>query len=203
MLKKSFLEKVYIMMTDAAWHALVIVSFLLVGVPSNVAVLWIHTRKNSRVAKNKFPLIFAAIDLFALVTNLPLQQFAFKTRGESATDNTFFNISSMFCLNGYLMTLFMATIDKFYAVMFPFKYGKRRARIFKTTITITTVPNAMQAVATVSSVYILGPQVFIYVVAFYNVFLSLMFLTINILYIFIIAKIMRNRRNLRKVNDSG
>ena len=60
-------RKVNITMTDAALHALVIVSFLFVGVPSNAAVLWIHTRKNSRVAKNRFPLIFAAIDLFALV----------------------------------------------------------------------------------------------------------------------------------------
>ena len=40
-------------MTDAAWHALVIVSFLLVGVPSNVAVLWIHTRKEQSCSQEQ------------------------------------------------------------------------------------------------------------------------------------------------------
>ena len=186
------------MMTDAAWHALVIVSFLLVGVPSNVAVLWIHTRKNSRVAKNKFPLIFAAIDLFALVTNLPLQQFAFKTRGESATDNTFFNISSMFCLNGYLMTLFMATIDKFYAVMFPFKYGKRRATIFIIANASATILNASLAI-----VIAFGSEAFKLIAAVYNLIFSLLFITINIAYILIIAKLIGIKRSLSKVNDSG
>ena len=190
-------------MTDAAWHALVIVSFLLVGVPSNVAVLWIHTRKNSRVAKNRFPLIFAAIDLFALVTNLPLQQYAFKRSGESASDNTFLDISLVFSLNGYLMTLFMATIDKFYAVMFPFKYGKWRATIFEIAIVVTTIPNAVLSMAIAISFETFGHQAFTFMIEFYNVTFALMFLTILVLYIFIIAKLIRNQRNLRRTNDNG
>ena len=55
-----------------AWQFVVVTALLLIGVPSNVAVIWIHTRSNSRVAKNKFPLIFAAIDLIALLVSLPL-----------------------------------------------------------------------------------------------------------------------------------
>ena len=190
-------------MTDAVWHALVIVSFLLVGVPSNVAVLWIHTRKNSRVAKNRFPLIFAAIDLFALVTALPAQQYAFENRGESASDSLLLNISSAFLLNGYLMTLLMATIDKLYAVMFPFKYGKRRATLFKAALFITTVPNAMLSVVIATSVDIFGRQAFMFIITFINIALLLMFLTINILYTLIIAKIIRNQQNLNKVNNTG
>ena len=55
------------------WHFVAMTALLLIGVPSNGAVIWIHTRKNSRVAKNKFPLIFAVIDLIALLVTLPLQ----------------------------------------------------------------------------------------------------------------------------------
>ena len=188
-------------MTDAAWHALVIVSFLLVGVPSNVAVLWIHTRKNSRVAKNKFPLIFAALDLFALATSLPFLHVAFETRGKPVPNSIYFNISSMFAVNGYLIALLMATVDKFYAVMFPFKYGTRRATLFKTAIVVTTIPNGVLAIAIAASFETSGHQAFTFMVIFYNTVLSLMFSTINILYILIIAKIVRNRRHLNKVTN--
>ena len=190
-------------MANAAWHALVILSFLLVGVPSNVAILWIHTRKNSRVAKNRFPLILAALDLFALGTALPLLRYAFRTRLEFVAYRTYHDISLAFAINGYLMTLFMATIDKLYAVMFPFKYGKRRVTIFKAAIAITSIPNAVLAIAIVTSFRLLGLQAFLMIVELYNVIFSLMFLTIIILYILIIAKIIRNRRNLRKVHGTG
>ena len=55
-----------------AWQFVVLATLLLIGVPSNGVVIWIHTRSNSRVAKNKFPLIFAAIDLIAILVTLPL-----------------------------------------------------------------------------------------------------------------------------------
>ena len=186
-------------MTNAVWHALIIVSFLLVGVPSNVAVLWIHTRKNSRVAKNKFPLMFAALDLFALLAGMPAHHVAFEPSG----DITYLNAALAFAVNGYLMTLFMATIDKFYAVMFPFKYGKRRETIFKTAIFITTVPNAVLAIAIATGYRFLGSLGFLLIIAFYNVSFLAMFLTTIILYALIIIKLVRNQRNLRKVNDTG
>ena len=190
-------------MTDAAWHALVIVSFLLVGVPSNVAVLWIHTRKNSRVAKNRFPLIFAVTDLFALVTSLPVQRYAFKTRGETVSDNLYLNATFLCSVNGYLMTLFMATIDKFYAVMFPFKYGKRSATFFKIAVFISLVPNTVLAIALTTILDTLGHQAFVILLTIYNVIIGLIFLTIIIFYIIIITNLIRNRRNLSKIKDSG
>ena len=97
----------------------------------------------------------------------------------------------------------MATIDKFYAVMFPYKYGKRRAIIFKFAIAVTTIPNAVLSIVIATSFETFGQQAFTFMIAFYNVTFALMFLTTKILYIFIIAKIKRNQRNLRKVNDSG
>ena len=190
-------------MANAAWHALVIVSFLLVGVPSNVAVLWIHTRKNSRVAKNRFPLIFAAIDLFALIASLPLIQFVFETRGGISSDSIYLNAASAFAVDGYLITLFMATVDKLYAVMFPYKYGNRRATILKITVALATVPNAVLAIVIATSFELFGQHAFTFIMIFYNVAFLLVFLAIVVLYVFIIAKLIRNRRNLRKVNDSG
>ena len=190
-------------MTDFAWHALIIVSFLLVGVPSNVAVLWIHTRKNSRAAKNKFPLIFAAIDLFTLVAVVPVSRYAFEKRGESPSDSIFLNTTFSFGLNGYLIALFMATIDKFYAVMFPFKYGKKRATIFKTAVTITTVPNAAWSIGLATIFEIFGRQGYLTVIGIYNIITLLAFLAISVLYILIIAELIRNQRSLRKVNVSG
>ena len=187
------------MMADAALHALIIVSFLLVGVPSNVAVIWIHTRKNSRVARNRFPLIFAALDLFALLAGLPVHQVAFEPQG----DMTYLNAALAFAVNGYLITLFVATVDKFYAVMFPFKYGKKREQIFKAAIVITIVPNAVLAIVIAAGYRIFGTIRFLFIIAFYNVSFALMFLTILIFYIFIIAKLIRNQRNLRKVNANG
>ena len=190
-------------MEDTSLHAFVIVSFLLVGVPSNVAVLWIHTRKNSRVAKNRFPLIFAAIDLFALVAVVPFVQYAFETRGAYSSEGIYPTAATMFTANGYLMTLLMATFDKFYAVMFPFKYGRRRATIFKITTAVTTVPNVVLTTAIAASFGIIGDQPFKFTLAVYNVTFALVFLAIAILYIFIIAKIIRNQRNLKKVNHNN
>ena len=190
-------------MTNTVLHALIIVSFLLVGVPSNVAVLWIHTRKNSRVAKNKFPLIFASLDLFALVAVLPAQQYNFETRTESPSDSKFVNACMLFAINGYLLALLMATIDKLYAVMFPFKYGKRRASIFKAAIFIMLVVNTALAIAQATVVDILGRQAFLIINGLYVIIIMLMFLTICIFYVAIIARLIRNQRNLSKVQDNG
>ena len=169
---------------------------------SNVAVLWIHTRKNSRVAKNRFPLIFAALDLFAVVAAVPFAQYTFATRAKFAVESVYPNAATMFAANGYLMTLLMATIDKFYAVMFPFKYDKMRAIIFRIAIAVTTAPNVVLSIAIATSHVTIGDKAFTFMLAAYNAAFSLMFLTILILYILIIAKIVRNRRSLRKVNEN-
>ena len=190
-------------MEDTSLHALVIVSFLLVGVPSNVAVLWIHTRKNSRVAKNRFPLIFAAIDLFALVAVLPAQQSSFETMPEAPFYRMFFNALKTFVINGYLLALLMATIDKFYAVMFPFKYGTRRATIFKLAIFITVAPNIVLIVVLATIGGKLGLQAFLIMHLIYGAIILMMFLVICIFYVIIIAKLFQNHRNLSKVKNSG
>ena len=62
---------------------------------------------------------------------------------------------------------------------------------------------ALLAIAIAISFETFGQQAFAFMIAFYNVTFALMFLTINILYILIIAKIMRNQQNLNKVSDSG
>ena len=190
-------------MTDALWHAVVIINFLLVGVPSNVAVLWIHTRKNSRVAKNRFPLIFAVLDLLALVTSLPFLQYAFEKREREAYDVMYLNASFVFILNGYLVTLFMATIDKFYAVMFPFKYINWRATIFKTTIFITLIVNTALGVTLATIVGTLGRQTVLVVNGFYSVMTLLTFIAICVAYLIIIAKLIRNHRYISRVKDRG
>ena len=190
-------------MTDALRHALVIVSFLLVGVPSNVAVLWIHTRKNSRVAKNKFPLMFAAIDLFALIAVLPVQQSSFEMTTQASFYRMFFNAFKTFVINGYLLALFLATIDKFYAVMFPFKYRKRRVTIFRTAIFITLVPNTVLIFILATIGDNLGLQAFLIMHLIYGVIILMMFLTICIFYVIIIAKLFHNHQNLTKVKDNG
>ena len=63
---------------------------------------------------------------------------------------------------------------------------------------------ALLAIAIAISFETFGQQAFAFMIAFYNVTFALMFLTINILYIVIIAKLIRNRRNLRQVTkDNG
>ena len=97
----------------------------------------------------------------------------------------------------------MATIDKFYAVMFPFNYGRNRLIIFKSAIFITLVPNAMFSIALATAVVILGRQAYLILNGIYSAIIVLMFLTICILYTIIITKLIRYQRNSAKVNDFG
>ena len=109
----------------------------LFGLPLNLAVIWIYTKKNSKLNKSgqrEFPLMFAAIDLIALIFALPLHTFAaqFYIDKELALNELkdglnialifSFNFLFLFAMNGYLFTLITSTVDKFYAVYFPFKY---------------------------------------------------------------------------------
>ena len=133
---------------------------------------------------------------------MPLFQGAFETIGKSASDSIYLNLTFVFSVNGYLLALFMATIDKFYAVTFPFNYGKKRATIFRTAIAITTGFNA--ALSTVIAVFgTSGRLGYSILLGIYNTNTLLIFLTISILYILIIAQLVRNQRNLSKVNARG
>ena len=188
-------------MQKTLWHALAVGTLLLVGVPSNVAVIWIHTRKNSRVAKNRFPLIFAGLDLFVLCTALLLLPINFETMDSGANDFIPFNVCFLFAINGYMMTLLMATVDKFYAVLFPFKYSAKRSTLFKVSAFLTTAGNAVISVAAEAAVVFTDRHgyAFKYGVAVYNAVYILTFLTINILYIVIVAKLVASQRKTRSV----
>ena len=188
-------------MQYALWHALAVGTLLLVGVPSNAAVIWIHTRKNSRVARNKFPLIFAGLDLLILFTTLLLHPFNFESMQSGANDFIPFNVCFLFSINGYFMTLLMATVDKFYAVMFPFKYGSKRTIFLKVAAVLSTVVNAMLTVSVVTAITFTGRHgySFDYLVTGYNAVYLLTFLAINILYILIAVKLIHSQRKTRSV----
>ena len=105
-------------------HALAFGVVLLVGVPSNVAVIWIHTRKNSRAPRDEFALILAGINLFDLVTSLPMLPLIYThvDLGFSFLQvlkmSELFTDSFQFSMNCYMIALLMATIEAFSAVMF-------------------------------------------------------------------------------------
>ena len=177
-------------------HVLAVIALLLIGVPSNSAIIWIHTRKNSRVARNKFPLIFAGLDLCAILTALPLHPF-FVMRFElhrslESTIYILFNISFLLAMNGYLMTLLMATIDKFYAVRFPYEYGLKRLSFLKIATALSTVGNAIIAVVLTVSLTLMT-TIFSYMAQVYGIIYILTFATTIILYIVIIVNLIKSR----------
>ena len=183
-----------------AWHFVAVAALLLIGVPTNVAVIWIHTRKNSRVAKNKFPLIFAVIDLISLLVSLPLRAIA---GGDVHLDMTcalceIRTVVGIYVLNSYLTTLLMATVDKFFAVMRPFKYDSSH-KCLQTAAWIFAfgVSCILTAAASVER-YIVNHDV-TWSVAAYNITLGLMFLTVVGLFLAIAVRLIFNERKLRKV----
>ena len=185
-----------------ASHVAIITVLLLIGVPTNIAVVWIHTRKNKRVARNKFPLIFAAIDLIALLVALPLQPLydvhvPFKTPAQ-AIILAYQNSVLLFSLNGYLATLLMATIDKACAVMFPFKYRFKHPLFVKLAIAFAFGVNPFLTAAVRISYHTESMNRRLYVVL-YNFALLVIFLTTMTLFVGIVAKVVHNGRKLRTV----
>ena len=185
-----------------ASHVAIITVLLLIGVPTNVAVVWIHTRKNKRVAKNKFPLIFAAIDLIALLVALPLQPLydvhvQFETPAQ-AIILTYQNSVLLFSLNGYLITLLVATIDKFCAVMFPFKYRSKHPLFVKLAFVFAFGVNLLLTTCVIMSHFVPGLNRSMYILL-YSFTLLLIFLTTITLFVGIVAKLIHNGRKLRTV----
>ena len=181
-------------------------TLIVCGVPSNAAIIWIHSRKNSRLAKNKFPLIFASIDLFAILINLPLQRIGDVV---GIPDSfvmyrllyEFLNFTFLFIMQGYLFTLLVATLDKFYAITYPFKYRTNQNWFFKLGVFTATAVNA---------VVILFPTVIRVVAtddgrimsiypAIYTVAIAVIFLTTIALYVAIVVKILKNEQQLGKI----
>ena len=109
-------------------HALACGVLLLVGVSSNVAVIWIHTRKNSRVPRDEFALVLAGISIFALVTSLPMLPLIYAHVDLNLSSIQVFRISAIFnycfqfLMNYYLVMLLMGTLQKIGEVMFTCKF---------------------------------------------------------------------------------
>ena len=195
---------------QSVWTIVVMATLIVCGVPSNAAIIWIHSRKNSRLAKNKFPLIFASIDLFAILINLPFQRIsdALYIRGTSElldrvlTETT--NFMFLFVMQGYLFTLFVATMEKFYAITYPFEYRTKRDCFFKlgvftaTAVNVSGIlwPTVIRLVDTddgrILSVYL----------AVYSTVVVAIFCTIIALYVAIIVKIIKNEQKLSKIGSS-
>ena len=191
---------------QSVWMIVVVATLIVCGVPSNAAIIWIHSRKNSRLAKNKFPLIFASIDLFAILINLPLQRIRdVVDKPESYLINKllyeFLNFSFLFTMQGYLFTLLVATSEKFYAITYPFQYRTNQNWFFKVGVFTATAVNA---------VVILFPTVIRVVAtddgrimsiypAIYTVAIAVIFLTTIALYVAIVVKILKNEQQLGKI----
>ena len=126
-------------------HVLACGALLLFGVTSNVAVIWIHTRKNSRVPRDENALIFAGINLFALVTSLPMLPLIYThvDLGLSAIQgfriSTLFSYCFQFSINCYLVVLLMATFLKFGEVMFPCKFCSADGTPFYFKVAFTSI----------------------------------------------------------------
>ena len=182
------------------WHFVAMTALLLIGVPSNGAVIWIHTRKNSRVAKNKFPLIFAAIDLIALLLSLPLHASMSEryTLDMTCAVCEIQNGVAIFMVNGYLSTLLMATIDKFWAVMYPFKYGSSHKRFLNVALIFAFGVNVVSTSA-VAMERFNESRALSWTVMAYNIALALMLLTVIGLFVAIGVRLIQNERKLRKI----
>ena len=187
---------------ETVWHFVAVAALLLIGLPTNTAVIWIHTRKNSRVAKNKFPLIFAVIDLIALLVTLPLQLSII------IGDHTPPYMNCVVCeirtgvgiyvVNSYLSTLLMATIDKFVAVMYPFKYGSSHKSFVHVALIFAFGVNFILIAAAKMERFIESSSLR-WTVIVYNITLGLMFLAVVGLFLAIAVALALNRRRMQKV----
>ena len=187
------------------WEAVVVGGLLLVGVPSNAAIIWIHTRKDSRLRRNKFPLMFAVFDLIAIILALPLLLFIIRYRTLSGDLQIYvteaFNFVMLFAMNGYLMTLLVATADKFYAVTYPFKYGVKQQMFVKIGKHVVFGFNFGLVCTTTLLRHVTSYQALIYTL--YSALIALVFVTTIILYVTIVTKLLQNGRKMRKVGANA
>ena len=190
------------MMHEFVYHSLAVAVILLLGLPSNAAVIWIYTRKDSAAGSGKFPILFAIIDLIACLVAVPLHPFV-KNRGfvelvgfQAQVDNLY-QIVSFAVMNGYLTTLLMATIDKLSAVMWPFKYRQRQKPFFKASIALIIGWLLVAECMVLSARLIDNVQIDFAVV--YIIITVLEFLALIVLYITILVKILQSTRKTQKV----
>ena len=182
-------------------------AILVIGVPLNIAVIWIYTRKDTRLGQSTFPVMFAFFDLIAMLAlslALPYYTISLVLRESALNENMthwmkeFSNFSVVFSINGYLMTLLAATSEKFYAVMFPFEFRLKMKRIHVIGKCFSFGFNfcIVGGIALVRNLAGARPQSIMF--AGYSVFVALTFVTTIVLYVLIVVKLIRNERQLRK-----
>ena len=176
---------------------------LIIGVPLNAAIIRIYTRKNSKVNKSgqrEFPLMFAVIDLIALMS-LPFDGIrasqTFGTAVYMALD-LIFSFIFIFGINGYLFGLLMATVDKFYAVYFPFKYRITHGKIVKYGI-VFVLSSGMILQLLFGTLISLFPLKITLFVSINTVIVVLVFVTVNVLFVLIVVKLVQNGKKLGRV----
>ena len=175
----------------------------LVGVLVNVAVIWIYTSKNSRVNKSgqrEFPLMFAAIDLFAVTVILPLSAIFIYFKDSVSFPflfQAFMNFCFLFAMCGYLFCLITATVDKFYAVYFPFKYRFVHKTIIKIAIGLTFGFNAGINIG-MQPLYLLeNLSEYVSIIrATYGAMYILVLVTVIVMYVLIVVKIIQSQNKI-------
>ena len=184
--------------TELAGHVVSVSVLILVGVPTNAVVIWIHTRSKSHLTHNKFPLIFAAIDLVAILLLLPLFPVAgYGAEKESPTGIVLYHIFrfiSGWILHAYCSTLLLASADKLYAVTSPFYYANKRELFFKIAVTWVgpidvTLSGIIASPQVITARFILRPL--------YNALFVVTFLTTILLYVIIVVRIIQSERSMR------
>ena len=188
--------------------AIFAVVILCVGVLVNAAVIWIYTSKNSRVNKSgqrEFPLMFAAIDLIAVTIKLPLHTTVIYYLKSGVYPSTFLreplHFAFGFVLYGYLFCLLTATVDKFYAVYFPFKYRLVHKRIIKIAIGLVfgfniAINGLMRFVNLVLLDFRQHREIHR---AVHDVIYGLFFVSVSILFVLIVVKLVQSGKKFNKV----
>ena len=108
------------------------------------------------------------------------------------------NSVGIYVVNSYLSTLLMATVDKFVAVMYPFKYDSSHKRFLNVALIFAFGVNFILAVAAKVE-RVVENRAFTWTVFAYNIMLGLMFLTVIGLFVAIAVRLIQNQRKLRKV----
>ena len=182
------------MRDDLELHLMFVFILMLIGLPANATVIWIHTRKHSRLAQNKFPLILAVVDLAALLTALPLIPFSFSKDAFNVV--TLFQIHfSAWQITNYMSTLLMASIDKLYAIMRPFKYKLKRGLFVRISLVLALVVNPTWAGFMIFTRELDG-SVFGVIRKSYGVMVVIMFISTVVIYSVIVMKIVSYQRNM-------
>ena len=180
---------------EAAGHAVAVSVLMLIGVPVNAAIIWIHTRSTSHLTHNKFPIIFATIDVVVL-TSLPIAPIA--GRGAELSSpvtvalSYFYDVLFGWMVHAYCSTLLLASVDKLYAVTYPFAYRRKHDVIVRIAITwVTVIDVSLSVIASSPLVNDVMPAV----VYFYTVYFLLTFLATILLYVVIVVRITQSERS--------